>query len=123
MNNRAFIIFGFIIFFSLTVPVTGQAGANPELLEVAQDKLKEKTLHSGTLDIFDNDRGQVRNLRLIKMHDTVVEKEGGYLIATDYRDINTGDIVEVEIELVSSEEDFIIGNIRIKDVKAIDDGS
>jgi len=133
MKKRTFIIGSFILFFALTVPVnasegkdlllTGQTGINPELLEAAKDKLKEKTMQSGTLDVFDNASGQVRNLRLIELYDNVVEKEGKYLIIADYRDINTGDIVKVEIGMVSSEEDFVIGDLRIKNVKTTGEGA
>ena len=132
MKKRAFIFGSFIFFFALTVPVnasqensllmTGQTGANPELLEVAKDKLKEKTMQSGTLDIFDNDSDQVRNLRLIKLYDNVVENEGKYSVVADYRDINTGDIVKVEVDIVSGEEDFVIGGLRIKDVLEMEEG-
>lgn len=122
MKKTTLIIGGLVSLFILAVPVMGQAQTNSELLEVAKDKLKEKTIQSGTLDIFDNNSNKVRNLRLIKMDENIVEKESGYFMTADYRDINTGEIVVVGIGMVSSAEDFIVGDIQIKDVKVTEEG-
>ena len=118
MNTRTLTMAGLIFFFALTVP----AGANPDLLEVAKDKLKERTLQSGTLDIYDSDKKQVRNLRLITIKD-VIEKDGASLIVADCRDINSGDIVGVEADMVSAEEDFLIKGVRIKGIQAVNEGA
>lgn len=118
MNKRMLIAGSLIFFFALAVP----AGANPDLLETAKDKLKERTAQSGTLDIYDSDKNQVRNLRLITVQD-VVEKDGAYVIVADYRDIQSGDIVNVEADMVSAEEDFLVKGVRIKGVQAINEGA
>ncbi|MCK5178333.1 MAG: hypothetical protein KAR32_02300 [Candidatus Omnitrophica bacterium] len=117
MNRRVLVAGSLIFFFVLTVP----AKANSGLLEVAKDKLKEKTVQSGTLDIYDEGLNRVRNLRLMKVSD-VVEKDGAYLITADYRDIGSGDIVGVEADMVSASDDFIVKDARIKSVQAIDEG-
>lgn len=118
MNTRTLTMAGLIFFFALTVP----AGANSDLLEVAKDKLKERTMQSGTLDIYDSDKSQVRNLRLIAIKD-IIEKDGASLIVADYRDINSGDIVGVEADMVSAEEDFLIKGVRIKGIHAVNEGA
>jgi len=92
-----------------------------QIKTAVREALQKKTIQSGTLDIYDKDSDRVRNLRKIKMHEDVVGEEGKYLVLGDYRDISTGDIVVVEIEVVQEETDFIIEDIRIKDVQKLNE--
>ncbi|MBN1869333.1 MAG: hypothetical protein JW847_01985 [Candidatus Omnitrophica bacterium] len=102
--------------------VSGKSEANTELLKIVDTKLGEKTVQSGTLDIFDSKSNQVRNLRLMKLYDDAVEKEEGYLFVADYRDVSTGDIVTVDIELIPGQGDYEIKGFQIKEVKPIEEG-
>ncbi len=111
------------ILFVLTL-LTGASAAEAQegspILDAAQQALMEKTLQSGTLDIFDAESNQVRNLQRIKVSDQVTRQDDGHVVLADYRDINTGDIVEIEVIVVEDGADYQAEDIRIKGVKALE---
>ena len=89
------------------------------ILSVVEDALKQKTLNSGTLDIFDGEGDKVRNLRLLKKSEEISVEDGAYILVFEYRDINAGDIVKVEFKLTDKGEDITLEGIRIKDVQKL----
>jgi len=54
-------------------------------------------------------------------YDNVVERDGKYFVVSDYRDVNTGDKVQVEIGVIPEGAGFAVDNIRIKNVKKFDE--
>ena len=81
-------------------PPTPQAvvlDSNAEMEKAVTDYLLEKSKLSGTLDIMDEKSNTIRNLRLIS-----IQKEslaGSSMPLVDFRDINSGEIVTVELKL------------------------
>ncbi|HQO58002.1 MAG TPA: hypothetical protein PLT76_04715 [Candidatus Omnitrophota bacterium] len=95
------------------------ASANAAVLEAAQAALREKTIQSGTLDIYDAGLNEVRNLQRIDVSDEVSEADGVYTVLADYRDMNNGDIVTLEVVLAAEGDGYKARDIRIKSVKAL----
>ncbi len=80
--------------------------------------LQEKTKFSGSLDIYDRDTDKVRNLKLINIRRDSLSGEGPeYNIGADFRDVNSGDIMDVSIRLVEDAGALTVGEIAIKGVK------
>jgi len=123
MNKRT-VLLGILIFImALSISVTAFAkGRNDDSAEVVaavEEELKNKTLQSGTLDVFDKDTQKVRNLRKIKINDDVKKKRKKYFVSVEYRDINTGDIVELEIVVVKKRSGVEVADIEIKNVQKL----
>src|SRR3989338_8075431 len=114
-------IFG--MFIVLVAVSTGICSADIDdakkgrILSVIEDTLNQKTIQSGTLDLYDESGKKVRNLRLIEKNETISEGQGAYLLVFDYRDIRAGDIVKVEFKVIKDGEDLSVAGIRIKDVQ------
>lgn len=124
MKIRTGFISGIILIFALTTCVYAKEAKKPDqvknkVLDAVKRDLKKKTRSSGTLDIYDQQKDAVRNLRAHKTRDDVIEQEGKYLTTADYRDIKTGDIVQVEIEVVPEGDDYAVKDIRMKGVQAL----
>lgn len=108
-----------IIFAGQSVVMAQESGANVGLLEKVEKSLKEKIVHSGTLDIYDEKINKVRNLRLIEFQKDTLEGGGATVLLADFRDIQTGEIVVVEMDAALAGGEFELGNMRIKEVKAL----
>jgi hypothetical protein len=125
MKIRTGFVGGLILIFALVMLVEGEeAQQQPDqvktkVLDAVKRDLKKKTRNSGTLDIYDKDKDAVRNLRADKTHEEVAEQDGKYLTTADYRDIKTGDVAQVEIEVVQEGEEYLVKDIRIKGVQAL----
>lgn len=108
----------------LCVFIPGNVFAQEAQVRVAIDQeLEKRKIQSGTLDIYDGDVDAVRNLRMFKNYDAVNEKDGKYLALIDCRDTNTGDIVKVEVEVVSQVGNFVVEQFRIAEVAKLNSGS
>ncbi|MCA9394154.1 MAG: hypothetical protein KC900_08120 [Candidatus Omnitrophica bacterium] len=80
--------------------------------------LQEKTKFSGSLDIYDGDIDKVRNLKLINLRRDSLSGEGpDYEIGADFRDLSSGDVMDVLIRLVEGAGGLEVGEITIEGVK------
>jgi hypothetical protein len=96
--------------------IPGDQDIDQKLQAAIQAYLKEKTLSSGTLDIYDDTLNAVRNLRTIEPKKGF-EKDGeNYVGLIDYRDISTGAIVTVAFTVKNTGSGFIVEGLEIKNV-------
>lgn len=80
--------------------------------------LQSKTKFSGSLDVYDGDVDKVRNLKIINLRRDSLTGEGpGYEIGADFRDLNTGDVMDVLITLAEKAGALEVGEVAIKGVK------
>ena len=93
------------------------ASGSAAILEAAQAALREKTIQSGTLDIYDANLNAVRNLQKMTVSDKVGEEAGTYMVTADYRDMNSGDIVTLEVMVAADGDSYKAEDIQIKSVK------
>ena len=111
---------GMVAVLMLTVPLAGQASAVEfgDINDSVTSYLQEKTKFSGSLDIYDGSIDKVRNLKMINLRRDSLAGEGpGYEIGADFRDLNTGDVMDVLITLVMDAGDLEVDEITIKSVK------
>ncbi len=90
--------------------------------DVVKKYLQEKTKISGTLDLFDDTSKSVRNLRVIEMHPEIKSADNLFVVPIDYRDIQTGAIVNVEISVEKSNDALSVKSVEIKKVTEINAG-
>ncbi|MCK5213765.1 MAG: hypothetical protein KAR05_00240 [Candidatus Omnitrophica bacterium] len=72
---------------------------NGAIQEVIKANLAEKTKFSGTLDLYDAGNDVVRNLRMIGFLNEVKNVGDLYFERINYRDVNSGDVVTVDVTL------------------------
>src|SRR3989338_1403134 len=119
-GTRVLGMFIFIItMWGVVCPAQVDDARKMRMVSAVEDALKQKTLHSGTLDIFDKEGEKVRNLRLLQENDNIFEEGGAYFLVFDYRDINAGDIVKVEFKLTEEGEDITLEGISLKEVQEL----
>lgn len=121
MKKKTWMIKSIVLIIGAAMIASASCAAEQKsgLLESVKNELKKKTARSGTLDIYDDDTEKVRNLRVINVEEKISEQDGKYFVLADYRDINTGDIVRVEIDVVSAGERTVLEDIRIQDVRTM----
>lgn len=80
--------------------------------------LLEKTKFSGSLDVYDGSIDKVRNLKMINLRRDSLQGDGSqYEIGGDFRDLNSGDVMDVLITVVDDAGDIEVEEITIKSVK------
>ena len=84
-------------------PQTVVLDSNAEMEKAVTDYLLEKSKLSGTMDIMDEKSNTIRNLRLISIQKESLAGSGMPLV--DFRDINSGEIVMVELKLHNGKVD------------------
>lgn len=99
--------------------IASNASAKGDLTQMTEAAYKNLSKVSGTLDIYDRKIDAVRNLKFIKHLEGVEETREQYTTKGVYRDIQTGDVLEVNalFEKSESKSEFIkfeIGGILEK---------
>lgn len=114
----------FCLLSGLTASYAAEKGSEEAAAKKAvQSYLKEKSKLSGTLDIYDEEKDAVRNLRTIKFHEKLQPKDGGYVAKLEYRDINSGDIVKVDIPVMNKGGEWAVDSVMIKSIEKADKAS
>ncbi len=81
--------------------------------------LKSKIRISGSLDLYDSKIDKVRNLRLINLNEKTFEPDDDkYRVKGDFRDINSGDILELEFHFMNEGGELIVDDVEIGKLKA-----
>ena len=121
MKNIFNLVFALILLSGIfgTSVVSAQPDNVNEVQKIVREYLKEKTKHTGTLDIYDTELNAVRNLRTMKVYDGILEKNGSHIMQFDYRDIKRGSVVTVDIIIGSSEGSLAVKELRISKVKEL----
>ncbi|MGE0269526.1 MAG: hypothetical protein AB7S78_13840 [Candidatus Omnitrophota bacterium] len=89
-----------------------------EAQEVVEQYLKEKTKISGSLDLYDGSIDKVRNLKLMGLIlDSLMSVDGQYTLESDFRDLNSGDIVSLKITLAEEKRKLSVKEAMITGVK------
>ena len=94
-----------------------------KILSTIEEALKQKTIQSGTLDLYDENFDKVRNLRVLEKSDEIKEQDAGYMVAYQYRDINEGDIVYVEFHVKADGGDFSVQKIHLGKITKLNSGA
>jgi len=84
-----------------------------------KDALKEKTKRTGTLDLYDVKSDGVRNLRLIDFSDEPVAEGDRVSAHVNFRDINTGDVVNLKITVEDDQGQKTITETEIVSVEEL----
>lgn len=111
------------IFFGQHIAAAQGSGEDASLIKNVKEILKEKTVQSGTLDIYDGKINKVRNLRLMAFQNGILDEGKVKILTADFRDIQTGEVVTVQMEGISTEGKLDLGEFRIKEVKAVEDAA
>ena len=108
-----------VLMAMMTPAIGAQPAADDALIKAAQAALRGKIKLSGTLDLYDDKIKAVRNLQTIEIHKETAAAEGGKAVTADFRDINNGDVVTVEIVVSEKGEALSASDPVIKSVKPL----
>ena len=111
-----------IIFFALVIDVLSAAMDNAsygKIISTVEAEVKAKTLQSGTLDLYDEDINKVRNLRMTKAYKEVTQRGDRYYVLFDCRDVQMGDIVQIEGQVFGEDSSYEVEKFNIKNVQAL----
>lgn len=87
--------------------------------KTVDEYLKSKIRISGSLDLYDSNIDKVRNLRLIKLNEKSFEPDDDkFRLKGDFRDISSGDILELEFHFMNEGGELIVDDVEIGAVKA-----
>ena len=103
------------------VSVMAQGTAPADVLKVIQEHVKGLSIKSGTLDMYDEKASKVRNLRTMAFPETVTEKDGAYVATIKYRDVRSGDIVNVDAVVDSKATPLAVKELKIVGVEKLKD--
>jgi hypothetical protein len=107
----------FIAVWGGICPAEVDDGLKERILSAVEGALRQKTLQSGTLDLYDKAGDKVRNLRLLEKNEDISDDKGAYFLILDYRDIHEGDIAKIEFKVIEDGEVLTVEEIRIKDIQ------
>jgi hypothetical protein len=68
----------------------------PQVEKIVRDTLDEKMKLTGKLDLYDSGLNKVRNLEYTNLREEIAQEGSLYLAIIDFRDAETGELVEVK---------------------------
>jgi len=95
----------------------GKAKVELNFQQIISDDLKQRSMGSGSFDLFDASVNKVRNLRVMEFGDKIKQKKNEAVVPVKFRDVSTGDIVTVEAKLTESDGGWAVGEFEIKEVQ------
>ena len=87
--------------------------------EIVRGNLKNMTKLSGTFDLYDSEVDQIRNLRMLEILSDIKKEGDDAFVPVRFRDINTGDIVIVEVNVKMISEGRYDSQWKIKEVQKL----
>jgi hypothetical protein len=93
--------------------------SSADILKVIREDIKNRSIKSGTLDVYDETINKVRNLRTMKFPETVTDKDGMSTATIEYRDIKSGDLVTMEAIVDGKKTPLAVKELKIQQVKKL----
>ncbi len=118
--RRLVLQIGFILgFLAMIAPgvVVAESQGEGDVKEAVQREITKRTKYTGRLDLYDDANSKVRHLDLIKF-DLDIRQDGDNKVATlKYKDIDNGDMVDVNFFVVSKNNVFRVKRVKILKVE------
>jgi len=77
------------------------------------DYVKEKSAATGTFDVYDNETGKDRKLKLQRVHERVGKTGNYYYSCADFEDIGTGETLDLDIDVKDENGKLSVADVRI----------
>lgn len=94
------------------------APTDSALLEAVKADIKERSKTTGRLDLYDGSINKVRTLDLIDYKPETTQDGDTTVVRGDFRDTSTGDVVSLDIKVVTENGAYGIKDMVIASVKA-----
>ncbi len=94
------------------------ATTDSALLEAVKADIKERSKTTGRLDLYDGSINKVRTLDLIDYKTETTQDGDTTVVRGDFRDTSTGDVVALDIKVVTENGTYGIKDMVIASVKA-----
>ena len=100
--------------FGVTSPVVFAEGPAPKSLKQSiRDHIKHQEKLQGAFAVVDERTGELRQLELIRVHKRVGKTGDYYYSCTDMRDVKTGDELDLDFDIESTDGNLDVVAIRI----------
>ena len=76
----------------------------------------EQTQGTGTFNLKDPQTGKMREMVLIKIHDHVGKNNTKYFSCADFKDLTTGDMIDLDIDVIGTKGKLTVDEVTIHKV-------
>lgn len=98
----------------LTVAAAGWAEPTPEMLrQTIRDYVTAQEASKGAFKVFDSRLGKERSLTLERVHERVGKTGNYYYSCADLKDVETGDLLDLDFDVSDAGEELKVVDIRI----------
>lgn len=94
-------------------------GAQPAASDIRSTMaahVAKQSKKTGSFDILDPETGAVRNLKLIRVHERVGKTGDYFYSCADFRDINTGELLDLDLDVEYADGKLSVVDVRIHKV-------
>ena len=96
-----------------TVASQESAPSNENIQQAIKDYISEESQATGNFEVYDPETQAVRQLSFIKIHEGVGKTGDYYYSCTDFKDIKTGDMLDLDFDVENQEGEFNVADVRI----------
>jgi len=108
------VLFVLGVCFGTASPAAFAGGPAPESLRgTIRDHIKHQEMLQGAFAVVDERTGELRQLELIRVHERVGKTGDYYYSCTDMRDVKTGDELDLDFDIESTDGNLDVVAIRI----------
>ena len=115
--HAGWMTFGLVTLGMLAGSLPAARGAEPsaeELRQTIRDYIQGQEEKLGVFVVADSkDKGKLRTLSLIRVHERVGKTGNYYYSCTDMKDVSTGDELDLDFDVSDSEKELKVVAVRI----------
>ena len=90
--------------------------ADNEIQDVMKKYLAQQAKFTGSVSLFDEDRGKMRNLDLIKLSEEVRRLGTLYISRADFKDKDSGQTLGIDVTVENQKGNLSVQSLRIREV-------
>lgn len=97
--------------------VSIQEPSNQAVRGAMKAYVEKMSSETGNFEVFDKETGSRRRLSLVRIHDRVGKTGNYYYSCADFKDIDTGELIDIDIDVEFEEGELEVEDVRIHKVE------
>ena len=90
-----------------------QAPSNDDIRSAMQNYVTDQSKATGTFEVMDSETGKTRKLNLERVHDRVGKTGDYYYSCADFRDTETGQLLDLDLDVADNNGTLSVADVRI----------
>ena len=90
-----------------------QAPSNDDIRSAMQNYVTDQSKATGTFEVMDSETGKTRKLNLERVHDRVGKTGDYYYSCADFRDTETGQLLDLALDVADNNGTLSVADVRI----------